>query len=118
MPRLIDADALAERLRLQYCKDCNNYNEIKCRACNIDDTIDFIEDAPVVDAVEVVHGEWIKNEPNTEAMREWHKHGIGKAMSEKSIYWTCSRCGRWGTPSLKYCPNCGAKMDGERKVSE
>jgi hypothetical protein len=54
MARYIDAEALTERLRLQFCKDCNNYNEIRCRSCDIDDTIDFIEDAPAADVVEVV----------------------------------------------------------------
>lgn len=33
-------------------------------------------------------------------------------MTENSIFWTCSICGCWGTPQYKYCPNCGAKMDG------
>ena len=115
--RLIDADAFAERmLKAWDTADEQKRADIVAILANI--VTPILAGTPTVDAVEVVHGEWIKNEPNTEAMREWHKHGIGKAMSEKSIYWTCSRCGRWGTPSLKYCPNCGAKMDGERKVSE
>ena len=42
--------------------------------------------------VEVVHGEWIE----------------GKTLEK------CSICGKKGFPDWKYCPNCGAKMDGGR----
>jgi uncharacterized OB-fold protein len=36
-------------------------------------------------------------------------------MSEKSIFWTCSCCGAWGTPIQKYCSECGAKMQLSEK---
>ena len=47
-----------------------------------------------VDAVPVVHGRWTDKDG-----------GIA----------TCSVCGdRWGVWSvMKYCPNCGARMDGK-----
>lgn len=79
---------------------------------------ELIRRQPNVDAVEVVHGEWVKHKPKPEAMRAWHRQGIGKAMSENSIFWTCSCCEEWGTPRYNYCPNCGAKMDGEMKDNE
>lgn len=60
-------------------------------------------------------GEWIKHNPNPEQMKEFHDMGIGKAMSIRSIYWTCSCCNTWGTPRYKYCYECGAKMDGTPK---
>ena len=49
---------------------------------------------PTVDAVPVVHGRWTDKDG-----------GIA----------TCSVCGdRWGVWSvMKYCPNCGARMDGK-----
>ena len=57
----------------------------------------MIENAPTVDAVEVVHGYW-------------------KTHSQIDTVFVCSECNlnvddfekRW----LNYCPNCGAKMDG------
>ena len=49
---------------------------------------------PTVDAVPVAHGRWTDKDG-----------GIA----------TCSVCGdRWGVWSvMKYCPNCGALMDGK-----
>ena len=64
----------------------------------------YIDEATSVDAVEVVHGRWIM--------------GIDEADYD---YGVCSVCGfaeREHFPTLytpNYCPNCGAKMDGERK---
>ena len=64
----------------------------------------LIEDAPTVDAVEVVHGRW-----------EYHWFDS-----------YCSECG-WENKAdsvtrcrsdYPYCPKCGARMDGERKDNE
>ena len=50
-------------------------------------------------AVEVVHGWWIFG------------HTIGRAWMK------CSECLKSQMPNgcFTYCPNCGAKMDGERR---
>lgn len=56
------------------------------------------------DLVEVKHGEWIEKE---------EIYG--------DVYYTCSNCNNdWttidGTPQenfMNFCPNCGAKMDGD-----
>ena len=44
------------------------------------------------------HGEWVLNDQ------------IGTFKM-----WDCSRCGIHMETRWNYCPNCGAKMDGERK---
>lgn len=53
---------------------------------------------PVIDAVKVVHGQWINKStpfnPRVECSVCNH------------IYWN------YGVESFNYCPNCGAKMDG------
>lgn len=54
-----------------------------------------IEDAPAVDAAPVVRGEWIE-------LHEENGHEVG----------TCSHC-RHVRIVDNYCPNCGAKMNGE-----
>lgn len=57
---------------------------------------ELIENAPAVDAVEVVHGHWIE-----------HSLVVGGE---------CSVCGwqfQWfENAEAHYCPHCGAKMDG------
>ena len=72
-----------------------------------------IEDAPPVDAVEVVHGRW-------EIEWEYDRDCITGECDEWPVA-TCSICGHkeygfaydngWDKP-YNYCPNCGAKMDG------
>jgi hypothetical protein len=49
--RLIDANAVLKEMKETYCTDCNNYNGVWCRACAHMDDMDFIEDAPTIDAI-------------------------------------------------------------------
>ena len=62
----------------------------------------MVANAPTVDAVEVVHGRW---SPVT--------YGLGVTVTR----WMCSNCKKYENVPERtaYCPNCGAKMDGERK---
>ena len=60
-----------------------------------------LADVPPVDAVEVVHGRW--------------------ELYPSSMYRRCSVCKmEYERPKFNvranYCPNCGAKMDGERRM--
>lgn len=60
-----------------------------------------IEAAPAVDAKRVLRGEWIEK-----------PYLLGTTRY-------CSRCGaNYGMPHgvFNYCPNCGAKMDKEKKI--
>lgn len=59
---------------------------------------------PTVDAVEVVHGRWIEH---------IHFDAFG---SPNGAHYECSRCHYddvYDIEDFYYCPNCGAKMDGE-----
>ena len=52
MPRYIDADALIEKIQETVCTKCGDiYDGIKCKSCGIDDTLNFLEDAPTADVV-------------------------------------------------------------------
>lgn len=63
-----------------------------------EDVIAAIAKQPTVDAVEVVHGWWIE-------------------LPSMEPDYKCSECGRsyawWEPNEAHYCPNCGAKMDGD-----
>ena len=70
---------------------------------------DFIvipKDTPAAEVAPVVHGRWIRfKEPDSET---------------GYIHMRCSVCSAyWSDPShadhFRYCPNCGAKMDGRGK---
>lgn len=65
----------------------------------VETCIMVLEDFPAVDAVEVVHGEWIAV-PNS---------GIGNTAK-------CTHCGKsiYGYKAMNYCPNCGADMRERR----
>lgn len=54
----------------------------------------LIEEAPAADVVPVVHGRWGNYEPFTDGYR-------------------CSHCKLTHRTCTNYCPNCGARMDGE-----
>lgn len=59
-----------------------------------------LADMPAADVVPVVHGRWIiKKTPFTQSGKK----------GECSI---CNKHIEWLGNPLKYCPNCGAKMDG------
>lgn len=65
----------------------------------------MIVDAPAVDAVPVVHGKWESKNRNM----------YGTVSGQ------CSTCGMYAglwmrNMPYKYCPYCGAKMDGEGKT--
>ena len=67
----------------------------------------FVAHAPVVDAVEVVHGYWI-------SLTDCSNAGVYCSVCHKKVWkedyaW----CNRKNKLRSNYCPNCGAKMDGD-----
>lgn len=95
--RLIYANALKRFT----CETCNAiYGDETCEPCDCR-CMAVIDEQPTVDAVEVVHGRW-----------------IDRPSMKGQVY--CSECAtiEKSTDSnykSRRCPNCGAKMDGERK---
>ena len=96
--RLIDAEAFL-KMEIDRCGSaplvgtCTSDNEYLS---------DRLKKAPTIEAKPVVHGRW-----------------IGKPICGNDNC-RCSECGSWhhihanlrGEVMQKYCPNCGAKMDG------
>ena len=102
--RLIDANALAEHIKdlPTYWADAGGYYPGSMKYPDgmfcPDDIISSIDNAPTVDAVEVVHGYWIKE----------HLCGC-------EPYYLCSICGKLHDQDYNFCNNCGATMDGDSK---
>ena len=91
--RLINADVLKQHIdKLPALPDGNfagNHSALKA----------LINMQPTVDAVPVVHGHWKED-----------TGGYG--------FWLCSHCGFVSEASAadllyRYCPHCGARMDGK-----
>ena len=102
--RLIDANALdakldelMQRYAAQGRKEvAEDYNFVRT----------VLLTAPTVDAVEVVHGRWIP--------LEYDGYADGNPVWD---LWECSECQEEHSGDedtlTPYCPNCGAKMDGD-----
>ncbi len=95
MARYIDANKI--RYSWTYDEDGTEHDGITLES--------IVDKVPTADVVEMKHAEWIYN-PETVYLKSgytcsackhpmWHSHDVPQAF--------------------KYCPNCGAKMDGETK---
>lgn len=97
MAEYIDKKALLDEI----CRDnCERPYDGTCHNCRMTETI---ADFPAADVAPVVHGKW-----------EFSVFVDGDANDPRC---KCSECGSIETPLArhKYCPNCGARMDGETK---
>lgn len=71
---------------------------------NLSGTAISIDDIPSeIDVAPVRHGYWIR--------KEWAEESEGLLIDN----YECSACKGWVRNETNYCPNCGAKMDVERK---
>ena len=53
MSEFIDREKAIAKIKASYCCGCEHYNGVRCRACQIMDAMDVLEDepaAPVIDA--------------------------------------------------------------------
>lgn len=82
--RLIDADALLEKLI-----KTPRYFDLKFD----------IDNAPTIEAEPVKHG-------------EWKYYNYTDLNNPYCGYYECTVCKQHEHTKHKYCPNCGAKMDG------
>ena len=81
-------------------ESCNPVEWTKGYEQGVKDTANLIAGQPAADVVEVVHGRW---EPKRKMYR-----------TPNAKNYTCSKCGLPTAERWHYCPNCGARMDGEK----
>lgn len=100
MAEYIDRDTVINKRRRM-----SEYDEagwcVTCQAVSVED----IENTPSAEVVEVVHGEWF-------LLDECLNEGVYCSVCSKKVYRK-----EYANQKIKskYCPNCGAKMDGERR---
>ena len=70
------------------------------------DCIDILDSLDTADVAPVRHGRWLTWEEQFPAHIPSKKSGLG-------VF--CSTCHKHADNMYDYCPNCGAKMDGEEK---
>lgn len=70
---------------------------------------EYLDDIPTADVVPVKHGEW-----------EHYTYSIFYGTDENSepiyrdrVLYYCSECRHGSSIKTNYCPNCGAKFDGD-----
>lgn len=85
--RPIDADALLEKMQ---------------RTSRYFSVVYDVDAMPTLDVAPVVHGRWV-------LLDECYNEGVYCSACQKKVYKTC-----YANQKIKskFCPNCGAKMDG------
>ena len=89
--RLIDAKDMERQIK-EALADTNPYG--------MGLMLRWVRVQPTVDAVEVVHG-------------KWQERRFICMDSEVMLGYRCSECNLTFDAETNYCPNCGAKMDGD-----
>jgi ribosomal protein L37AE/L43A len=88
--------------------DCDRFDHVPKRV--VEFFVKGMESVPPADVVEVRHGHWILCQP-----KSLH-------LDRRDSLFECSVCRmnriRRTGEILNYCPNCGARMDGEGKEHE
>ena len=60
MADYIEREALMRRIKEIHCAECDSYHGVRCRACWVDDTLDYIDSESAADVVEVVRCKYCK----------------------------------------------------------
>ena len=102
MAEYIERKALMRRIKEIHCAGCDSYHGVRCRACWVDDTLDYIDSESSADVAPVRHGRWIRESDGGTRCSVCNKQvrdvtGGGDAPVDLS--------------DMPYCPKCGAKMD-------
>ena len=88
------AEYIDREKMLKYLEETNTSDEWIVNQYNADWIYSFIESQPCADVVETKYG-------------EWEAYGLRNPK--------CSICHIYNFEKSRYCPNCGARMDGTPK---
>ena len=91
MSEYIDRDEVLALVDKGYLVSNGNYDKVR----------GLIEKIPLADVVPVRHGHWIESSMS-------FNDGLSRLYGFK-----CSECSGFCIGESRYCPNCGARMDGD-----
>lgn len=110
--RLIDVDELRNKFINWLPKDGEVWESKIHPVENISvSAVMEIDEAPTIEAVPVMHGEWI---PYFEDVEIYNSGGF---TQRKQTGWICGKCKSarsFVSSHKKYCSECGARMDGAK----
>ena len=95
MDEYINRKDICEAISYDMCDPCLLYSY--CEGCYVHDLLLLIKNTPAADVAEVRHGGWIQGD----------YYDVGDVCSECDFDSNIDHC------CWRYCPNCGAKMDGK-----
>lgn len=95
-----------EKLRAAFSADLQTLQSIDEHTMNL--ILLELDEAPMEDVAPVVHGKWINEGPYSSVGGDWMK--LQECSVCHAVY---TSHGNTPWSNHKYCPNCGAKMDGE-----
>lgn len=77
---------------------------------NYEATRKAIFELPAADVAPVRHGRW-----KGFSHSKWYGFdSLGEPIYRDGVLYCCSECNRRSIIQTKYCPNCGAVMDGDK----
>ena len=111
--RYIDADALLESVKSKRLifEESTPIEEAIAEQVSVFE--EAIEEAPTADVVEVRHGAWMSAYEYALKIGCTDERRLEEAKADKRWKF-CPFCEQQVKWDFNYCPECGAKMDGER----
>ena len=122
MAEYIEREALMRKIKEIHCAECDSYHGVRCRACWVDDTLNYIDSEPAADVAPV------RNRPCPYCDAKTNDFiPINQTVEYSGIEIALNRQGMLRVRvyesgqetfnaqdivEIKYCPNCGAKMGG------
>lgn len=126
MAEYIEREVLMRRIKEIHCAECDSYHGVRCRACWVDDTLDYIDSEPAADVAPVRHGRWILEAHDERVNYRWNVTSeCSECCDERKEIWagffpnidpsiarSVALASAKGVKLSNYCPNCGADMRG------
>ena len=106
--RLIDANWILGEIEHDVgCYEIEKLTPDDSLYVELRDVVKLVCAAQTVDAVEVVHGRWLEHDMSGIKVKGF------MACSNCNVMIPTPEGNHYCLPELHYCPNCGAKMDGD-----